>query len=205
MATKLVSQENKLYSIRVILFSNHFFAGATTSADIKKKITKQNAATYIGIGGTYGRLVDTVSKDKIIESDHFPPKSTYPHAKDKNIREIKERDMAACSVSYFEHRSLLTTGSGNEKGGYMNNWLADHFKLGQYYQAVDMNIQIYKEHKILDICKKGVMDALLVHEKNKLITDAQRLDLIKKYSLDTYDKKFESGTDREEAVKVVQA
>lgn len=99
----------------------------------------------MGIGGRYGRLVDTVSKDKIIESDHFPPKSAYAYAKDKSIRAIKERDMAAVSISYAEHRVLLTTGSANVKGGFMNQWLADHFKAGQYYDAIDKNIQIYKE------------------------------------------------------------
>lgn len=159
----------------------------------------------MGIGGRYGRLVDTVSKDKIIESDHFPPKSAYAYAKDKHIREIKERDMAAVSISYAEHRLLLTTGSANEKGGFMNQWLADHFKAGQYYDAIDKNIQIYKEAGFLNQIKKGVEDGLSVHVANKLITDAQREALIKKYGLDGYDKNFEKDKDRMEAVKVVHA
>lgn len=46
-------------------------------------------------------------------------------------------------------------------------------------------------------------DGLLVHVANKLITDAQRKALIKKYNLDSYDKNFEKDKDRMEAVKVV--
>lgn len=158
---------------------------------------------YIGIGGRYGKLADTVSKDKIIESDHFPPKSTYSYAKDKKIREIKERDMGAVSISYAEHRTFLTTGSANEKGGFMNQWLADHFKAGEYYEAIDKNIQLYAEAKLLDHIKKGVMDALLVHQANGLITDSQRKTLIKNYKLNGFDKNLENDKDRKEAVSVV--
>lgn len=100
---------------------------------------------YIGIGGRYGRLADTVSKDKIIERDHFPPKISYPHAKDPNIKAIKERDMPACSISYDDHRTLLTTGSANVKGGFMNQWLADHFTKGEYYEAINNYIQLCVE------------------------------------------------------------
>ncbi|XP_037025593.1 uncharacterized protein LOC119066967 [Bradysia coprophila] len=180
-------------------------ASAVSSADIKKKITAQNANKYIGIGGRYGKLVDTVSKDKIIESDHFPPKSAYAYAKDKKIREIKERDMAAVSISYAEHRVLLTTGSGNEKGGFFNNWLADHFKKAEYYQAIEKNIQVYQQAGFLNQIKKGVLDALSVHEANGLITDAQRKALITEFKLDAYDKNFEKDKDRAEAVTVVHS
>ncbi|KAJ6646311.1 hypothetical protein Bhyg_01522 [Pseudolycoriella hygida] len=199
----------KVSTIFLIVLVTHILyseaAKSVTSADIKKKITAANANKYIGIGGRYGRLVDTVSKDRIIESDHFPPKSVYSYAKDKHIREINERDMGAVSISYAEHRTLLTTGSANEKGGFMNQWLADHFKKGEYYQAIEKNIQLYVEAKFLNQIKKGVMDALEVHVANKLITDAQRKTLIKQFSLDTYDKNFEKDKDRTEAFKVVHA
>lgn len=147
--------------------------------------------------------MDTVSKDKIIESDHFPPKSGYSHAKDKHIREISERDMAAVSISYAEHRALLTTGSANVAGGFMNQWLADHFKAGEYYEAIDKNIQIYKEAGFLNQIKKGVLDGLSIHVANTLINDTQRKALIKKYDLESYDKNIEKNKDRMEAVKVV--
>lgn len=111
--------------------------------------------------------------------------------------------MAAVSISYAEHRALLTTGSANEKGGFFNNWLADHFKAGQYYEAIDKNIQVYKEAGFLNQIKKGVLDGLLIHEANKLINDAQRKALIKKYDLETYDKNLEKDKDRIEAVKVI--
>lgn len=165
----------------------------------------KNAYKYIGIGGRYGRLVDTVSRDKLIESDHFPPKSVYAHAKDKKIRNIKERDMAACSISYAEHRKLLTTGSANEKGGFMNQWLSDHFAKGEYYQAIEKNIQLYKEAKFLNQVKRGVKDGLSVHVANNLINNAQRLALIAEFKLDSYDKNFENDKDRAEAYKVVHA
>ncbi len=127
----------------------------------------------------------------------------YSHAKDKHIREIKERDMAAVSISYADHRALLTTGSANEKGGFFNQWLADHFKSGQYDQAIEMNIKVYEQDGILPHIKRGVLDGLAVHVANKLITDAQRKALIKEFSLDTYDKNFEKDKDRAEAYKVV--
>lgn len=113
--------------------------------------------------------------------------------------------MGAISMSYAAHRILLTTGSGNEKAGYFNNWIIDHFEVGQYYEGIQKNIQVYKEDKILDALKKGVMDTLKIHVTNQLITDAQRTALIKEFALDGYDKKLEMDKDRIEAVKVVQA
>lgn len=50
---------------------------------------------------------------------------------------------------------------------------------------------------------KGVLDALLIHEANKLINATQRNALIKKYNLESYDKNLEKDTDRIEAVKLV--
>lgn len=85
----------------------------------------------------------------------------------------------------------------------MNQWLADHFKAGEYYEAIDKNIQLYAEAKLLDHIKKGVMDALLVHQANGLITDSQRKALIKNYKLDGFDKNLEKDKDRKEAVSVV--
>ncbi len=111
--------------------------------------------------------------------------------------------MAAISISYADHRALLTTGSANIKGGYFNQWLADHFKSGEYDQAIDKNIQVYKEDGILPHIKRGVLDGLAVHVTNKLITDAQRKALIKKFDLASYDKNFEKDKDRAEAYKVV--
>lgn len=59
------------------LICNVFFTAAVTSAEIKKQIREKNSYKYIGVGGRYSWLADTVSKDKIIESDHFPPKSAW--------------------------------------------------------------------------------------------------------------------------------
>ncbi len=177
--------------------------GAVTPADVKKKITAANASKYIGIGGPYGRLGDTVSKDKIIECDHFPPKSVYAYAKDANIKAIKERDMAAVSIAYADHRALITTGSANEKGGFFNQWLADHFKNGRYDLAIEMNIEVYEQDGILPHILRGVLDGLALHVVNKLITDTQRTALIKQFGLDKYDKNFEKDKDRAEAYKVV--
>lgn len=149
--------------------------------------------------------MDTVSKKNIIESDHFPPKSTYSHAKDQKIRELNERDMGAVSISYAEHRKLLTTGNANEKGGYMNNWLSDHFAKGEYFEAINKNIQLYVEAGFLNKIKKGVMDALIYHEQNGLITDAQRNTLIKDFQLENYDKNLEKDSDRIDASNVIHA
>lgn len=111
--------------------------------------------------------------------------------------------MAACSISFADHRKLLTTGNGNEKAGYFNQWLADKFAAGKYGEAIDMNIQVYLEYKILDPIKKGVMDGLQVHKANKLINDAQIKALITKYKLDGYDKTLEKVKERAEAVALV--
>jgi len=116
--------------------------------------------------------------------------------------------MGAVSMSYAAHRILLTTGSGNEKAGYFNNWIIDHFEKGEYYDGIQKNIQVYKEDKILDPLKKGVSDALKIHVTNKLITDTQRNALIKEFALDQFDKDLETlekNKDRIEAEKVVQA
>lgn len=111
--------------------------------------------------------------------------------------------MGAVSISYDEHRKFLTTGSANTGGGFMNQWLADHFAKGEYYEAINKNIKLYDEAGFLNQIKKGVMDGLLVHQSNGLITDAEKKALIKNYKLDGYDKNLEKDKDRIEAVAVV--
>ncbi len=56
----------------------------------------------IGLGGRYGFMKTIVSKNNIIDSDHFPPKSIFASARDANIK--------ALSADSW-HRKLITTGT----------------------------------------------------------------------------------------------
>ncbi len=117
---------------------------------------------------------------------------------------MNERDMGACSLTYDEHRILPTTGSTLAAQATLAE-LSKSMSEGKYAKAIGDNIQIYLEAHLLPKYKKGVLDALQVHQTNKLITKAEKDAIIAKYSLLTFDPVPERDPERMEAVKIVQA
>lgn len=115
---------------------------------------------------------------------------------------IEERNMGAVSLTYDEHRVFWTTGSSHGAQATLAE-LSRLMSEGKYAEAIDENIGMYLDAHFFPKYKKGVMDALLVHEANKLLTSAQRLAIIRKYTLDAYDRVFEADKERVEALTII--
>ncbi|MDX2165247.1 MAG: serine protease, partial [Gammaproteobacteria bacterium] len=134
------------------------------------------------MAGLYGDMLH-YSKKKIIESDHFPPKSVYKMAKDAHIKNLSETQMVSLNLKYQVHRKFITTGSRKEVVEFRARQ-EKFFAQGKYYDAIDINIEEYQKAGIItDGNKSALAKGLDLHVTNKLITAQQRHNLIAKYNL----------------------
>ncbi|OXA39952.1 hypothetical protein Fcan01_25397 [Folsomia candida] len=180
---------------------------------VKDWISKEEYKTQlVGIGGTYGVLRDTASRQGVVESDHFPPKSIYQYSPDPELQKLAETDMPALSMKRRLHREFTTTGAKvykeslqktmNTATGELNynrkfvTKLKEHMANGEYYKVVWLSVEEYrkslgdKTHRqhnedTFEKYKAGIYDALKVHVKLGMITEDERTKLRKEFQLDT--------------------
>lgn len=161
------------------LFKEAQLENASLSEDA---INKQIIERVTQMGGRYGEMLPYV-KQKKVESDHFPPKSVYKHAKDAWIRSLSDRNMASLNLPYAVHRSFITTGSSKEAVAF-RKVQERLFAKGNYCYAIKINLYQYQEAGIIvNENKQAIVDGLNTHMTNGLINDAQKNDLIKEYNL----------------------
>lgn len=149
-----------------------------TSDEIKAAVIKK----FEGEGGTYASLKRLYSSRQKIESDHNPPKSVYAFAKDKNIRNLTDGQMAAVTLDYQEHRDFITTGSSKVEKDFRQEQM-NFFEQGNYQAAIKLNWNAYIDAGVFDNIKAGLVECLKVHVKNGLLTQTESDQMAKDYNL----------------------
>lgn len=165
-----------------------------------------NVDDFVGLGGTYGVLRVIASLEGVIESDHFPPKSIYEFAKHKDISDLQYNEdiMPALSLPYQVHKNFATTYAVVDRGNlYRSEFvtkLAELMAEGEYYEVVRLSVEQYRDNlgvgftkgqpnnpkdrtATMDRYKKGILDALQVHVKLRMITEDQRELIVKEFNL----------------------
>ena len=153
-----------------------------TLKQLEVQTHEQTVAQVIRMAGRYCSM-RLYAKEGKVESDHFPPKSVYPAAKDEHISRLSESAMAALNLRYEDHRAFITTGSGRKAIEFRTRQMW-YFRQGEYCTAIEINLEEYRKANLIGAHNKSALaEALFVHVQNRLITEEQRGDLIRKYNL----------------------
>lgn len=137
--------------------------------------------TVTQFGGRYGSMLK-YSKQKLVESDHFPPKSVYAGAPSRSrVARVEVADMASLNLEYHVHRPFITTGRRAEAVAF-RALQHDDFAAEKWRDAIVRNMDEYKKAHIMTPNNKGgVQNALSQHVTNGLLTQTQAHALLTKY------------------------